>query len=235
MILGPEIKSEIKLHARAEAPKECCGFIIDNVSVRKARNTSQTKESKFKISTEDYIAASNLGEITAVYHSHPTTEARFSEYDKFNSINHNITYILYALKDNSFTQFDPSLSEFNDYIGRSFKIGETDCFALVKDFYEKELNINLNNYHRDENWKSHLEELYDKFIEMEAFREVESLQKYDCILTKNRTSGHSCHIAVYLGGGLMLHQPQGSYSRVEEYSDRHKKVTNKIIRHNELN
>jgi len=235
VILNKNIKSEIKSHARSEAPKECCGFIIDDFGVYKVKNSSSQKDKRFKISAQDYVAATRLGKICAVYHSHPTTEAKFSEYDKFNSTNHKITYILFALKDNSFTQFDPSLSEFNEYIGRSFKIGETDCFALIKDFYEKELNINLNNYHRDENWKSYLNELFDKNFIEEGFEEVGDLQKYDCILTKSRINGPSSHIAIYLGAGLMLHQPQGSYSRVEEYSNRHKKITNKIIRHNELN
>jgi len=235
MTLTEQIKNEIKSHAKLERPRECCGFIIDEVKVYKAKNIAHDNENKFKISPEDYVAASSLGEITAIYHSHPNTEAKFSEYDKFNSINHKITYILYTLKDNSFTQFDPSLSDFNDYIGRSFKIGLSDCYTLMRDFYKNELNINLNNYKRDENWKSYLTELFDKKFINEGFQEVTGLQKYDCILTKDRHKGPSCHIAVYLGGGLMLHQPPNSYSKIEEYSDRHKKITNKIIRHNELN
>ena len=105
----------------------------------------------------------------------------------------------------------------------------------MRDFYKAELNINLNNYKRDQDWKTYLSELFDKHFKTEGFEEVSQLQKYDCILFKSRKNGPSSHIAVYLGDGLMLHQPQKSFSRIEEYSERHKKLTKKIIRHNELN
>lgn len=235
MTLSQDIKSFIKLHAKNEAPEECCGFILNDSTACKANNSSQNKSQRFSISAEDYLQAARLGKITAIYHSHPSTEATFSEYDKFNSINHNLIYVLYSLKDNSFSQFDPSLSSFNEYVGRNFDIGKTDCFGLMRDFYKAELNINLNNYKRDQDWKTYLSELFDKRFKTEGFEEVSQLQKYDCILFKSKKNGPSSHIAVYLGDGLMLHQPQKSFSRIEEYSERHKKLTNKIIRHNELN
>ena len=133
---------------------------MSNGKTYRATNIS-TDKNKFQIAPQDYVLASTQADKAAVYHSHPDTEAIFSEFDKFNSISHNILYVLYSLKDNSFTQFDPSLSDFNQYIGRSFKINKTDCFALVRDFYKEELNINLHNYNRDENWKSNLGELFD--------------------------------------------------------------------------
>ena len=230
MRLNDKIKLAIKSHAKREAPKECCGFILSNGEVYEARNVSNDKN-KFSISAKDYVSADGVSEIEAVYHSHPETEMGFSEYDKFNSINHEIIYVLYSMKDNSFTQFDPSLTTFNKYIGREFEIGKTDCFALIKDFYEFELNIKLNEHHRDEKYKQYLGKLFDVNFNSEGFGVVNEPQKYDCILFKERGGKFSNHIALYLGDDLILHQPQKSYSRVEEYTGKHKKLTNYIIRH----
>ena len=171
--------------------------------MRRARNVSEDNE-RFKISAQDYLQASELGDIKAIYHSHPSTKPSFSEFDKFNSISHNLIYVLYSMKDNSFTQFDPSLTEFNKYIGREFKIGKTDCYSLIKDFYESELNIQLSEYHRDKDFRSNLEDLFDKHFGKEGFYKADELQKYDCILFGRGKDSLSNHIALYLGGNLML-------------------------------
>lgn len=235
MLLTEQVKCDIKSHAKQEAPRECCGFILNEQRIYKAKNIS-TEIGKFSVNPEDFLSASKLGDILAVYHSHPKEEeSRFSEYDKFNSVLHNYIYILYSLRDNSFSRFDPSASNFNEYIGKTFKIGESDCYTLMRDFYKNELGISLNNYHRDTNWQSYLDKLFDSNFEKEGFIEVSDLRQYDCILTKSRKNINSNHIAIYLGGGLILHQPPNSYSRIEEYTDKHKKITNKIIRHYEVN
>jgi len=228
--LSTHIKTEIIQHARGEAPKECCGFIMSDGSVYRANNASANKN-KFKIAAQDYALAARDSNIEAVYHSHPSTEPRFSEFDKFNSISHNFVYVLYSMRDNSFTQFDPSLAEFNKYIGRKFEIGKTDCYSLIKDFYKFELDIQLNEYHRDQAFHSYLGDLFDKHFEREGFLKVDELQKYDCILLRKNEREPSNHIVLYLDNNLILHQPGKSYSRMEEYTSTHRKLTNYIIRH----
>ena len=203
---------------------------MSNETVYAAKNISNN-DNRFTIAPEEYVAAAAQGDIKAVYHSHPVTDPIFSEFDKFNSISHNLKYVLYSLRDNSFSQFDPNLSTFNQYIGRTFEIGSTDCFALVRDFYKQELNIILNNYKRDENWKSNLGDLFDKHFKSEGFYEAKSPNKYDCILIRLKKDSPSAHIALYVGDNLILHQPEKSFSRIEEYSHKYKKLTSHIIRH----
>tara|TARA_Y100000593_G_scaffold31767_2_gene62468 strand:- start:7109 stop:7825 length:717 start_codon:yes stop_codon:yes gene_type:complete len=235
MNLTQYIKNKIKEHAFKEKPKECCGFVLDCEGERKVfecHNSSFTSDF-FRISPKDYIRAKDVGKIIAVYHSHTNTNDLFSEFDKFNSVCHNITYILYCLSNNSFTYFDPKNNSFNKYIGRKFEIGKTDCYALVRDFYQDELNIKLTNYRRKDGWRNNLEKLFDSKFKKEGFYEVDSLQKYDCILFQLKKNEPSSHIAVFLGKNLILHQPEKSYSRIEEYSSRHQKFTNRIIRHSQ--
>ena len=182
MILTNQIKNEIKLHAKEESPRECCGFIVDKIGAYKAKNISQEKNN--------------------------------------------------SMRDNSFSQFDPSLTTFHKYIGREFKIGETDCWQLVKDFYEDELNIKFKEYYRDKTYKSYLGKLFNLGMKTSGFYFVDQLQKYDCLLFGKETP---FHIGVYLGGDLILHQPPNSYSRVEDYTEKHRKITKHIIRHHEFN
>jgi len=233
MIIGSTIKKKIKEHAKQEHPRECCGLIVDKdgeLICVKSQNASFEKN-MFRVNPRDYLAASNLGEIVAVYHSHVNGKESFSEFDKFNSINHDLTYVVFNTQTNSLAQFSPRHSEFHKYIGREFEIKNKDCWSLVRDFYKTELSISLINPHRDKNWRSYLGALFDKQIWAEGFYEVNDIKKYDCLLFNKGGSKPSSHIAICLGEDLILHQPSRGYSRIESLTDRHEKLINKIIRH----
>ena len=47
---------------------------------------------------------------------------------------------------------------YENYCGRKFRFGVTDCYTMVRDFYKREFGIELRNYAR-----------YDKFWEDESF------------------------------------------------------------------
>ena len=77
-------------HARAEAPRECCGFLVGNTcQIRDAvaaRNLA-TAPTRFLVDPQDHIntlrAARQRGiEILGFYHSHPSTPAWPSETDR---------------------------------------------------------------------------------------------------------------------------------------------------------
>ena len=233
MILSSHIKKQIKDEYAKERPKECCGLIVSNKGVLTcvpAKNDSLEKDF-FRVNPRDYLQASNLGEIVAVYHSHTNGNQNFSEFDKFNSISHNITYVMYCPENNTLLQFSPSYSEFNTYVGRKFEIGESDCYSLVRSFYEAELKVSLGHYYRDQNWRSYLSDLFEKHFEDEGFYEVSSLNKYDCVLFSNGKNKPCSHISLYLGNGMILHQPEKSYSRIESLTGRHLQLIKKVNRH----
>jgi proteasome lid subunit RPN8/RPN11 len=234
MKLTKQVKNEIRKHALEEAPRECCGFLVEEegeeLVAHRARN-SALDPNLFRCSPNDYLTAAEKGRVVSVYHSHTNSNQSFSEFDKFNSLCHEISFVLHCTDTNSFVQYDPAQSDFHKYIGRTFEIGKTDCYALVRDFYREELGITLRDYERKEDWKSNLDKLFDPNFKREGFSEVDALEKYDCILFGFRKNTFSAHIAVYLGNGLMLHQPDKSCSRIEELSSRYNKFTKHIIRH----
>ena len=78
-------------HARAAAPRECCGILIgagDAVSEAvRARNVAESSATRFQIDPKDHIDARREArqrglEVLGFYHSHPTSAATPSEIDR---------------------------------------------------------------------------------------------------------------------------------------------------------
>ena len=77
-------------HARAEAPRECCGLLLgrpDSVSEAVAARNIAAMATRFLVDPQDHIntlrAARGRGlEILGFYHSHPHTAAVPSETDR---------------------------------------------------------------------------------------------------------------------------------------------------------
>lgn len=234
--LSKDLKRRIIKHSFRDLPKECCGFILENrreLQVFECLNSSASPEIFFSISPQDYAKANLLGKIIAVYHSHPKG-GYFSEYDKTNSINHNLPFILYCVKSNSFSFFDSSLSCFSRLLGRKFSLENSNCFTLVKDFFEEELNIKINEYKATEDEIRNNINFFEANYEKEGFLKVDNLdgiRRHDVILMKKKGEKFSSHVAIYLGKDLILHQPLNAFSRVESYSNVHKKLTSFAVRH----
>ena len=82
MRISRELFDEMIAHARAEAPKECCGMIASRdgeaVSVHRARNAAASPLRYEIDGMEQYRiqnAIEDAGlELGAIYHSHPATE-----------------------------------------------------------------------------------------------------------------------------------------------------------------
>ena len=107
MNITPEIKKTIRKHALEENPKECCGILFqqkENLEVFKCANYSENPSKHFYITAKDYLNASFCGPFRAIYHSHTSENETFSENDKINSHNHQITFVLYnTVKDSFFS------------------------------------------------------------------------------------------------------------------------------------
>jgi proteasome lid subunit RPN8/RPN11 len=239
MILNKYIKREIKAHALEQNPQECCGLVLrvdDELDVFPCENSSVDRDKYFRIPAGEYIKAKRIGEIKAVYHSHCNDLENFSEFDKLNSQNHNIEFILYVIKNDNFLSYLPNC-EYNSYVGRELILGQQDCWSLVRDFYKQELNIEIkDDYHRDESWLEDPKDTMDKCHEDEGFEKVDDLKIFDCVFFRMKKTGPSSHVGIYLGNDLILHQMGGvnGYSKIEEYSPRWEKFSNYITRHKDL-
>src|SRR5437588_4210685 len=89
MRITRELYEEMIAHARAEAPKECCGMVAGNdgsgVKVYRARN-AEDSPLRFRIDPEEQLQLHNEIddeglELAAIYHSHTRSEPRPSQTD----------------------------------------------------------------------------------------------------------------------------------------------------------
>lgn len=233
------LKSQIKQHSLEYSNEEVCGFILSNNQIVKARNTSFNKSKNFSIHPQDYISAENSGNIVAIYHSHPSKNDKFSEFDKLSAQNHNKPYIMYCIKTDTFHEFYPE-GYTNKYIGLKFDYKLSNCFTLIKDFYKNELNIEI---YENENIKELKDKWYEKnsnlFDEMwklnTSFFDVnnkDETKKYDVLcfnyfdMTK---SAH--HLGIYLEDDTFLHHPHHQYSKIDILDEQYKRKITNIIRH----
>jgi proteasome lid subunit RPN8/RPN11 len=232
-------KHEIKLHALAEKPKECCGIITQHV--HRCRNISDNPEHHFKISPEDYVVAVKDGAVTAFYHSH-LENPEFSQFDIQNSELHKLPIVLYCIKTDAFSEYTPQGFQL-PYTGRGYIHGKVDCFTLIRDYYANEKNIFITDithpYRYVEDKKNHPENtksypvLFNHFIE-NNFIEVFNARSSDVLLMKTPFIPSPVHCAIFMNNNVILHHPFQGVSCSAPYSNFWKARTVHIMRHRSL-
>ena len=81
MLIAPDVVAAMLAHARAEAPRECCGLLIGKgesvVRSMRARNLDESA-TRYLIDPEDHFAAIRAAraeglDVIGAYHSHPSS------------------------------------------------------------------------------------------------------------------------------------------------------------------
>jgi proteasome lid subunit RPN8/RPN11 len=224
---------EIKEHAKQEYPKESCGVLLivkGKEQYLPCRNIAQGLD--FAIHPEDYAQAEDMGEITAIIHSHPNISPKPSQADLIGCENSGLPWLIINWPTGLTYQFEPSGYK-APLIGRKYVWGVTDCFTLIKDYYKEELDIDIKDVERSPNFWHEGKNLYLDNYEKEGFVVVDELQKHDVILMQVR-SGLPNHGAVYIGDGLILQHFDNRLSSRDVYGGLYQKVTTHILRHRSL-
>lgn len=240
MKLTQHIKERIRSHALEVSPNECCGLIVEKDATHKAikcRNISTSPLTSFSLDPLDYLKCSSRGKIKSVYHSH-LEEEEFSETDKTNSSYHNVNYIMFNIKNNSFREFDPKKQQ-TLYLNKPFKVGVNDCFTLVRDYLNENTQSQLPQEvceaysfgARKENLQKAIDLIdeialsYTKkdFLKIPAPR-MDDLKRNDILVIGLRESLTPWHLAVYLGNNMVIHHPRNKHVTTERatssFSDR---------------
>lgn len=203
------------------------------------RNNSERPDVHFSISPLDYIKASKKGKIIAAYHSHNSQNDRFSANDILNSQAHQLNYILYNTVRDSFSFFDFKKNKTFLY-NRIFKIGESDCYTIVKEYY-KELGIKLEGENKlGDGWlKKNPNLIHELFklnelnpsLPIKELSPDSELKKHDVIVFEYIKGAGPNHVSVYLGDGTMIHHPRNKYPCIENLNSIYRKKMYKIYRH----
>lgn len=259
MILTEQTKSFILNHALDCYPAECCGLIIDD-DYYPCDNVASNPTEHFEIDPKDFARAESMGEIQAIVHSHPNGNAEPSEVDRVQMGIHGIDWVICAFGYHADGKeyFDVKRHKPKAYqaplLGREYHHGVQDCYSLVRDYYHRELDIHLPDFHRTDGWwedENH-EPLYENNFTKAGFIKVQNetnLQKHDVILCRVGRTHHVNHALIWLGddgalksettpdcvgNALILHHPHGGLSVREIYGGNWQRRTAMVVRHQSL-
>ena len=223
MELTEKIKDEIKSHALIDQTKECCGLIIEGSAVIPCKNRASDSNAHFIINAGDIKKAAKKGKLMAVYHSHIDDDYNYdhlSQEDTVVSEHLRIISILYSLTEDKFYTYEPTGKPVK-YEGRPYARGTIDEFVLIKDYYKRELNIDITEL-RNRN--------LDTFFKKNGFVQVGEVKKHDILVIKN-PNNQDFEPVIYVGSDKVLRHKEFESSKITEYNYGMKNWTKKIYRY----
>ena len=230
--------SEIRAHVAAEYPNEACGLIVETGTGQRfipCRNIAENMAETFTLSPDDYLAATEVGDVIMVIHSHPdVVQLVPSEMDRVQCDHSGVEWGIMSWPDGDFCTLSPRGDR--ELAGRRWVLGHADCWSLIMDYYRMEHGIAVNNYSVDrEWWVDGKENLYDDNWLAEGFVEVDasSMQPGDMIMMRVQAPVTN-HAAIYLGDNIMVHHMFGNLSARVPYGKYYRDRTVRVVRRNEL-
>lgn len=233
-----KLMNEIRTHVSAEYPKEACGLIVETGTGQRfipCRNVAENPADTFTLSPDDYLAASELGEIIMVIHSHPdVVQLVPSEMDRIQCDHSGVEWGIMSWPDGDFCTLSPRGDR--ELAGRRWVLGHADCWSLIMDYYRMEHGIIVKNYSVDrEWWVDGKENLYDDNWHAEGFVEIDvsGMRAGDMIMMRVQAPVTN-HAAIYLGDNIMIHHMFGNLSARVPYGKYYRDRTVRVVRRKEL-
>lgn len=232
----PEIVRDLLAHAKAQAPRECCGMVLNvrgKLKYHACRNDSGDPD-KFIIHVEDYIAGCDRGRLVAIAHSHTFTAPTPSVADRVQCEQTKTPWIIINPTTEEYTVTVPSGFKLGLY-EREFVHGIIDCYTFAKDYYA-ELGIVLPDFEREDDWWYKGKNLYVDNFQAAGFVQVpaEALRDHDALLLRVYDSSVPNHSAIYLGHGLIGHHMYKRLSCRDVYIQFYRDRTTHTLRHKDL-
>jgi proteasome lid subunit RPN8/RPN11 len=199
--------------AEEKYPEEACAFVIDG-RVVPVPNEAEDPTETFEVSAETWHAIEDEhGEAEAFFHSHPDAPAAPTAADMEGQIASGIPWLICSVtagKAHDLMQFGADTPR-KALVGRGFRHGVTDCYALIRDYYLETREIDLKEFPRDWDWWNKGQDLYGRGFEEAGFYDLgtEGMrhpQPGDVFLAAIRSPVIN-HGGIYVGNGLMLHHP----------------------------
>jgi proteasome lid subunit RPN8/RPN11 len=229
---------DAKSHLKSCYPNEGCGVVINDTFVP-IRNVSPRPRNSFTMDNAQLLEAQDVGELQAIVHSHPDASPHPSHADRMQAEGYGVPWYIASVSAqdvSEFVSFEPD-GFVAPLLDREFAYGKLDCYALVRDYYSRELGIELPDFDRDvDHWWKDPSNTFDPFEQhwQEAgFVEVHraNIKVGDIILMQVfSTNQRINHCGVYIGDGVFMHHMEGKLSKRERYGGYWFEVTRKIVR-----
>ncbi|CAK0749934.1 conserved hypothetical protein [Gammaproteobacteria bacterium] len=251
LIENEEVVKSIKKNVNNFFIEEC-GLILSDgkdITVEKCENISNSPDKNFLISRKQINDIAQDKEIIGYYHSHPD-DNQPSIQDYIVSAKLKIPCLIHNNQTGEISQTTlPDTNYIPNFEKRPFIAGYLDCSDLVKDYYEKALNIILPKLEHPikymsweeikANWDS-LQEynradynfFYDYFINCGFYPiQKKDLRPNDIILCRATEIAAPIHAMIFLGGERILHHPSERESLIENYNKFYQKLSVNYLRY----
>lgn len=257
--LSAALRRSVEAHALVEYPREACGLVVgagNKPQYVPCRNTAEDGRD-FRLPAEDYAAAEDVGQVLAVVHSHIDRDPLPTDVDRVSCEVTGLPWHIVAIGRDA-GDLEPSVRGWHSFepcgyqaplVGREFHHGSLDCYGLIRDFFVRELGINIPDFDRPDGWwnKPECGELYLENFEKAGFVRVNDGPRHGDVILMQYRSDKTNHGGVYLGDaqlktqpGLppvpnaMLHHAMPRLSERVTYGGYWRDITRMIVRHREL-
>ena len=232
MKLTKDLKEKILEHAKQEYPRECCGLVAvvkGRTRYYPRKNIAATPDEHFVL--DGYEEIEDKGEIISIIHSHPSTKPTPSDADRVACEKSELPWHIVNPQTEEWGYCEPEAYEL-PYVGREFVHGVVDCYTLWKDWYKRELGIQMSEYERRDEWWLKGEDLYRNNFAREGMRKIPNKDvAYGDIVLMQLEAPVPNHAAIYIGDQMVLHHVQGRLSSRDIYGGYYLKSTAMVLRH----
>ena len=217
-------KESFKKYAKEQAPDEACGLLAiikGKETFWPCKNLAEGKFEFFILDPDDWAECEDQGEILGVIHSHPTGPATPSDNDKAACEHLGFPYYIYSIEHDHWEFFEPSGWKAPSLIGRKFIWGKYDCWSIVTDWYEQNLQIKIPYLKRTKKIKDFSDNPYfEKALKDRNFikQNTNNNFKVGDILLFQSITGNLDHVALYIGDMMILNHNLRSLSCREPFN-----------------
>lgn len=204
--------------------RERCGLIVRDGQSNKptlieCENTSVEPSKFFRIEPEELHEIEEKYTPLAIWHTHPNEDAGASQGDLVLVENYGLPCHIVSWPQAGHSYTEPT-GYVAPYEGRVFVHGLLDCYTIIRDWYQRERGVTLENFDRKDCWwraedGSPPQNLYVDNFASQGFVEIEGdtrdFQVGDVVLMQIDAAVPN-HGAIYLGDGMILHHPHGRLS-----------------------
>ena len=236
-----DLEAIMRQEGMANYPNEACGLVVaanGRPHIIICQNTAEDPRTNFRIHPHEYIEAAKQGEVLGVWHTHVDVPPNPSDMDVAGCNASALPwYILSVWNTHEGLRCTPIHSMYPretdiTYEGRTYLFGVSDCYTLVRDYYQNEFRITLGEYPRVERfWEKGLDFFANGYEEQGFELLIDKEPQIGDLFIMQVGSKLPNHIGIYVGDDRMLHHCQGRLSRVDTYGGMWAKHTSHHLRH----
>lgn len=204
-----------RAHAQAEYPREAVGYVDSFGSYHRMRNIAQDQTRHAVPDPRALTELLQLGIIALLCHTHPDGPDCPSEQDMRSQAELDLPFGIMSTNGQACAEpfcWGDGITDEAPLVGRSFRHGVRDCYALCRDWYLAEHGVRLPDYPRGWEWWGGEyrgeADLYQRFFRDAGFEPIDrrDVRPGDAWLAAVRSPVPN-HAGVYLDGGLTIHHP----------------------------